>query len=86
MHSPFAEREENHRQVISCTLSFVVWSTSEEMISAVCEVQLSEIDSKAKDEANPESDPQRFSPEVAWQSHGQDNVEENEQNFVVAGK
>lgn len=86
IHSPFTEREENHRQVISGTLTFVVRSMAKEVISAVCEVQLGEIDGETKDEANPESDPQRFSPEIVRQEHGHENVENDKQNFVVAGE
>lgn len=84
MHSPFTEREENHRKVISCALTFVIWSTSKEMIRAVREIQLSEVDSKTKNEAHPESDPQRFSKEIVWKENWHDNVEEDKQNFVVS--
>lgn len=82
-HSPFAEREENHCKVISGTLPFVVWTTSDEVVSAVCEVELCEIDGEASDEANPESNPQGFAPKVAWNQHRQ-SVHEQEQNFIIA--
>lgn len=54
------------------------------MICAVRKVQLREIDSEASDPADPESNPQRLAPEVARHEHWQEDVDEQEQDFVVA--
>lgn len=54
------------------------------MVSAVGEVQLSEVDQEASDKANPECNPQRFSPQVARNECWEQNVENSEKNFVVA--
>lgn len=57
-HSPFAKRKENHCKVISCTLPFVIWPSSNEVIGAISEVQLSEIDGETRNKADPKSNPQ----------------------------
>lgn len=85
-HSPLAERQEHHRQVISCTLRFVVGSASDEMICAVREVQLSEVDAEACHPAHPQWDPQRFAPEVHGHHDGQEDVDQHEEDFVVSRK
>lgn len=54
------------------------------MIRAVREVQLCEIDSEASDPADPECNPQRLAPEVARHENRQENVDEQEQDFVIA--
>lgn len=54
------------------------------MVGAVCEIQLGEIDQEACDEADPECDPQRFAPQVAWNESRKQNVDKQEKDFVVA--
>jgi hypothetical protein len=56
------------------------------MVGAVCEIQLRKVDQETRDEANPESNPQAFSPQVAWKNSWQQDVEEQEKHFVVATK
>lgn len=56
------------------------------MVRAIREVELSEVDGKASDEADPEGDPQGFAPQVARREHRQCNVQKQEKNLVVAAK
>lgn len=56
---------------------------TDEVICAVCEVQLSEIDAVTSDKASPKCNPETFAPEVARQETGQ-NIEGNKDDFVVA--
>lgn len=71
LDSPFTERQENHSEIISCTLTFVIGSMTQEVICAVGEIELSEIDCVTADEDDPERDPQRFTPEVTRRNHAQ---------------
>lgn len=72
---PFSEREENHCKVIRGTLTFVIRSSSKEMIGAVGEVELSEIDGETCDEADPKRNPERLAPEVTRRQHRQQHVQ-----------
>jgi hypothetical protein len=54
------------------------------VVSAISEVQLGEVDHKAGDKADPVGDPECFSPEIAGNQRWQQNVDDQEQNFVVA--
>jgi hypothetical protein len=65
-------------------LSLVIRSFADEVVGAVSEVQLGKVDEEAGDKADPVSDPESFAPEIAWNQRWQQNVDEQEQNFVVA--
>jgi hypothetical protein len=56
------------------------------MVGAVCEIQLRKVDQETRDEANPEGNPQRFSPQVTWNDSWQQDIEEQEKHFIVATK
>lgn len=78
MNSPLSKWKQAAGNVISRTLSLVIRSISDEMVGAVGEVELCEVDQKACDETDPVWDPQRFAPEVAGDNSWQQDVDEEE--------
>lgn len=59
---------------------------ADEVISAVCEVQLGEVDAEACHPAHPESDPQRLAPEVHRHQDGQQHADDHEKGSVVSAR
>lgn len=58
---------------------------TKEMIRAIGEIQLSEVDGIATDENHPERDPQRFSPEEAGRKHSQ-HIQQHEETGIIPAK
>lgn len=59
---------------------------SDEVISAVGEVQLGEVDTEARHPAHPESDPQGLAPEVHRHQDGQQHADDDEKGSVVSAR